>query len=456
MSSVEENEQLLSEVKNLDLDPIPAVPLIKQEYFTLSGKQSSLVNRVNENNLKIENGRILIKFSEPIWLYDLTLWIADRSTSKAEKLLKHTTVTLNYARGGKSEVGMSASETYIDCFPRDFVLDLEIRFYGVNKTLLGVPPECKKITIKGLTSEEFYQFNRNADTYLVNSKRLSETKAKFVAELTETNAKIIEGQQALAELEAEIKLAKESSQEEGERLVSIQMQVANAESKFSILNTKSSELDQRLAESKRSLENYAAEIQDNRQELDRLLADKHVFMEEYKAYVEQGERNVRAYLIIGVAVFCILALCVWRLLASAIKISADPQLLSTISAFDLFLSRLPLAFVLGTIIVISMKLLLTLLSKTFEIHSERLFLAKLSILAKDNSFASAEGVEVPPAMVYEKRVSLKMELLKEFLSGNYKGATEKQKQLREKFDTFKEGFRKKPEDEKTPENSDAE
>lgn len=455
MSSVEESEKLLSEIKNMDLDPVPAIPLIRQEYLTLSGKQSPLVNRSTENNLKVENGRILIKFSEPIWLYDLTIWIADSGTSKAEKLLRHTTVTLNFARGGKSVVGMSASETYIDCFPKDFVLDLEIKFYGINKTLLGVPPECKKITIKGLTSEEFYEFNRSANSYIVNSKKLSDTKERFVAELTETNAKIIEGRQAFADLEADIKLAKESSQEEGERLVSVQMQVANAENKFSILNTKSSELDQRLAESKRNLENYASDIQDNRQELDRLLADKNVFMEEYKSYVEQGERNVKVYLAIGMAIFLILAVCVWRLLASAIKISADPQLLSTVSAFDLFLSRLPLAFVLGTIVVLGMRLILTLLAKTFEIHSERLLLAKLSILAKDNSFASAEGIEVPPAMVYEKRVSLKMELLKEFLSGNYRGATEKQKLLREKFDSFKDSFKKKAEDDGAAEISDS-
>ena len=96
--------------------------------------------------------------------------------------------------------------------------------------------------------------------------------------------------------------------------------------------------------------------------------------------------------------------------------------------------------------IVSVKMLSTLLGKIFEIHQERLLLSKLSILAKDNSFFSATGVDVSSEIIYDKRVSLKMELLKEFLSGNYRGAAEKEKEIRRKFDEFKNRIKEEKEE----------
>lgn len=445
MSTADSNEQFITELEKIETKIVPAFPAIKSEYINITGKQSPLVNRALEDNISIQTGKICIKFTEPMWVYDITFWLAENSQSKSDKLLKHTTATVKYARGGESVISMAAYENYVDCYPRDFLTEIEIKFFGINKISLSTPPACKKIAITGLSGDEFYEFCENAGSYNKKSKTFSDGKAKLINELRETNTKILEAQESLLNLNTEIETAKEAQTSETEKLAGIQLRVSSAETKLSILNTQSSELEQRIGENNRNIQNLANSIQDHRQELDTLLADKNVFMEEFKSYVEQGQGNIRTYLIIGIALFSIMCACLWRLIESALRLSEDPELLTKISAFDLFLSRLPLAFVLGTVIIICMRLIANLLAKTFEIHQERLLLSKLSILAKDNSFSSAEGIPVEPNTIYEKRVSLKMELLKEFLAGNYKGAATKEKALRENFEEFKRKIREKQE-----------
>ncbi|PNF52462.1 hypothetical protein C1170_05855 [Stutzerimonas frequens] len=207
-----------------------------------------------------------------------------------------------------------------------------------------------------------------------------------------------------------------------------------------MLNKQSADLEQRLRENERLNQHLIENIQDNREELQALLANKNVFMEEFSAYVEQGKGNINSYFWVGGALLLVVAFCLWRLVASAVALSNDPAILETVSAFDLFVSRLPLAFLLGSVMIICLRILFVLLSKVFEIHQERLLLAKLSILAKDNSFFSANGLDIAGELIYNKRVSLKMELLKEFLAGNYRGAVEKESEIKNSFQKFKDDF----------------
>lgn len=442
MSSIEQNEQLIAEIEKEDTTPIPRIPVIEGEYINITGKQAPLVNRVLDENISIQNGKICIKFTEPVWVYDLTLWLAEEDQSKSDKLQRHTAATITYARGGQREIAMAAFAKHVDCYPKDFLTEIEIKFSGINKIAIFTPPACQRISITGFNSEDFVDFCHKAGGYIGASKKLNDGKETLVAELRETNTRIEAAKESLSAIQSETENAKEEQQTAEEKLNKTQLQVSQAEAKVSILNSQSADLEQRINENNRNIQNLSESIQDNRQELERLLADKNVFMEELSSYVEQGEKNIKTYLAIGTCLFLILAACLWRLIESALKLSADPQLLATISAFDLFLSRLPLAFVLGGIIVLCIRLISNLLNKTFEIHQERLLLSKLSILAKDNSFSSAEGLEIEHGLVYDKRTSLKMELLKEFLSGNYKGAAEKEKNLRNSFEDFKENLKK--------------
>jgi hypothetical protein len=440
--SHENNEHAIEDLGKLDTTPIPSIPRIKIEYMNITGKQGGLIHRADAENTPLQTGKISVKFTEPVWVYDLTLWIAEDDRPKSEKLSRHVTATIKYARGGERELQMSAYDKYVDCYPKDFLTEVEFKFHGINKILILTPPACQKIVMTGLSADDFYDFCDRAGGYVTASKNLSETRDKIVHELHETNQKIKDSQDALEAISEQTAQANNALFEEEEKLNTAKLELSKIETQVSLLNSKSTDFEQRINESAQTNKNLIKNIQDNRDELQKLLANKNVFMEEFSAYVEQGKGNIQSYVFIGAILLGIVGLCLWRLISSAVALSNDPSILETVSAADLFISRLPLAFVLGLVTLVSMKILTTLLGKIFEIHQERLLLSKLSILAKDNSFFSANGVNIPGNIIYEKRVSLKMELLKEFLSGNYRGAAEKEKEIRTRFEEFREQFKK--------------
>lgn len=437
MSSFERNEQQIDDLSKLDTTPIPAIPNIKSEYINLIGKQSSLVNRAQQEDVSVQTGKIIIKFLEPMWVYDLTIWTANEDQANTDKLYRHTTATVTYSRGDTREITLFASDNYLDCYIKDFISEIEIKFFNINKILILTPPKCQKITIKGLSGEDYAELCGRIESYLSNSKKLNATRDRVQAELTEKNTKILELKDEIEALAGSSATAKSELATEEEKLNTARTGLLQIESQASLLTKKCDDIEQRISENERNNKNLIINIQDNKAELEKLLANKNVFMEEFSSYVEQGKRNIQFYTLVGIILFIIIGACLKQLITSALALSNDPTILQTISAFDLFLSRLPLAFLLGLIMIASVRMLSTLLGKIFEIHQERLLLSKLSILAKDNSFFSATGVDVSSEIIYDKRVSLKMELLKEFLSGNYRGAADKEKEIRSKFDEFK-------------------
>ncbi len=445
-----ENSTAIEALEKAEIPELGNFPPIKAEYFSATGKQSDLVGRNLTENTSIKNGKICIKFEEPMWVYDITLWLAENNQAKSDKLLRHTSIELTYARGGKKTMAMSAGTSFIDCYPNDFLVEVEISFFDVRKALLISPPECKRIAITGLNGQEFYDFCNDASKFVSESSKFHEGRSKIIEELKETNKKITSIKSEIEELgEAKFE-AEDMLQEEEEKLKKARFELSKAEAKASLLSTKSTEAEQKIIENEQKQKNIIKDIQDNKSKLDKLLADKNVFMEEFSSYVEQGTSNIRTYAWVGVVLFLILGACLWRLIESALTLSNDPTILSSVSAFDLFISRLPIAFVLGAVMIICLRLISTLLGKTFEIHQERLLLSKLSILAKDNSFSSTDGLDISKEVIYEKRVELKMELLKEFLSGNYREAFEKQKKIKDKFESFKENLGRKNKLEPTP------
>ncbi|MCQ4302782.1 hypothetical protein [Stutzerimonas frequens] len=440
MSDFEQNQKNIDGLSKLGVPVVSAPPQVNLEYMRIGGKQSSLVNAQRGINTALQNGKISIKFSEPIWIYDLTVWIKEEDKSKARQLTNHVSVRLVYARGGEREIPLNVFERYLDCYPKDFLIEIEIKFFDIKRTIFSKPPACEKIQITGLNADDFSEFCTNTASTLEIANTFSNTKIKLLGELKELNNQISESDTAALEKNKELAEVISDLERNREKLSHSEIELSRSEAKVGVLNKQSADLEQRLRENERLNQHLIENIQDNREELQALLANKNVFMEEFSAYVEQGKGNINSYFWVGGALLLVVAFCLWRLVASAVALSNDPAILETVSAFDLFVSRLPLAFLLGSVMIICLRILFVLLSKVFEIHQERLLLAKLSILAKDNSFFSANGLDIAGELIYNKRVSLKMELLKEFLAGNYRGAVEKESEIKNSFQKFKDDF----------------
>lgn len=447
--------ELIENIEELTPEAITAPEVLVSNYFKASGKQQYLLFRNRPEEVALKNGKITLKFISPVWIYDISLALGAENKSEAEKLAKHTSITITDVMGRTHDFLCRPLQSFVDVYPKLFATELVIEFNKINR--LGVlSPKCRRITIRGMGESEFSDFALSVSNYLTDSAAFASARTKILGELKLTLEGIEENDRTLqASTEA---LAQVQSDTEAEKtsLADLQLSITKAEAQLKIISNNDAEVRQRVSENESINKTFAQEIQINKGILAKLQADKNIFMEEYGSYVEQGERNIFSYFAIGLVMILIASVCLWRLIASAASLAGDPAILKDISAFDLFLSRAPLALALAFVAALCLRVVGRLLSKIFEIHQERLLLSKLSILAKDNSFASAEGVDVSPDLIYSQRISLKMELLKEFLAGNYRSAQAKESVLRERFIEFLQRNRKPERDDVEPDLNEPE
>ncbi|WP_411381142.1 hypothetical protein [Pseudomonas sp. MPB26] len=428
----------IAEIKVQQLDNPPPIPT---QFLSLSGKQATLVNSQNPTSTDITNGKITIKFKDPTWVYDLTFWITENSTAQTQKIAQHTQVLIKHSRGSSKTIELNAHEKFADYYLKDFIDEIHISFssLGSLKNILS-PAACKKIVLRGFSAQEFHDFNSKVSEFLNSSADFHKERDKIIEDLTAKEVLAAQKETQILDLNSTIETLKTEVELLSDKEKQIQLEIEKSQTKFDIINNKSTELEDKAASQHEINNNLMKEIEANRVRRDNLLSDNSIFMEEFSSYVKQGRESINSYLLIGAACFIILFVCLYRLIASSLTLVRDPEILKEISAFDLLLSRLPFAIVLGIIMVAAMKILFQLLNRTFEIHQERLLLTKLSIIAKDNALSSADGLDIPAELIYAQKSLLKMELLKEFLSGNYRNIPIKQAEIKKRLQDFTENF----------------
>lgn len=179
------------------------------------------------------------------------------------------------------------------------------------------------------------------------------------------------------------------------------------------------------------------EISRLKTELTKLTSDKNLISDEYGPYVKEGRSQAAIYVLIIIFPLLAIIFSVYELYAGASKLLlTDYKTSGDIVAS--FILRIPFAAVFGLAIYYSWRLTTAIIQKIFTIHSDRLTLAKLLVLARESVHSAARNLEISNETLFQEQVHLKVEVLKSHLSkdlGNnfeYPPATPKQKQKQPK------------------------
>lgn len=105
------------------------------------------------------------------------------------------------------------------------------------------------------------------------------------------------------------------------------------------------------------------------------------------------------------------------LLLRASELSHLTNLPQGVSIWEVLIARFPYVLVCGALLASSYKLARVFIAEIIRINQQRLNLTKISIIAKDVSGASEDGLSLDDAARYEHRTHLKMNLLREHLKG---------------------------------------
>lgn len=150
-------------------------------------------------------------------------------------------------------------------------------------------------------------------------------------------------------------------------------------------------------------------------ELKKLAADKSLISDEYGPYVKEGRSQAFIYVLVVIFPLAAIIFSVYELYAGAAKLlTTDYKTPTDILAS--FILRIPFAAVFGLAIYYSWKLTSSIIQKIFTIHSDRLTLAKLLVLAREAVHSSARNLEISNETILQEQLKLKIEVLKSHLS----------------------------------------
>lgn len=182
-----------------------------------------------------------------------------------------------------------------------------------------------------------------------------------------------------------------------------------------------------------TVSNQNKNISNLKTELTRLTSDKNLISDEYGPYVKEGRSQAAIYVLVIIFPLMAIIFSVYELYAGASKLLLTDYKTTT-DIVGSFILRIPFAAVFGLAIYYSWRLTSAIIQKIFTIHSDRLTLAKLLVLARESVHSAARNLEISNEVLFQEQVHLKVEVLKSHLSkdlGNnfeYPPIIQKQKQ----------------------------
>ncbi|WP_297575046.1 hypothetical protein [uncultured Deefgea sp.] len=191
------------------------------------------------------------------------------------------------------------------------------------------------------------------------------------------------------------------------------------------LSDRKSEIDSNLIR----VDKLASDIEAKRIEHSFLISDVNVkqlklaelndnvnlFTEDFQSYLAQSKSQEKVYLILFFLVFFVLFCVAYSLVMGAVDLTVKYRLEKDMDIYVVFLTRLPYVLIATALIAACSRILHVLFSEIVDLYAGRRDLATISIVARDVSGAIGKDVGFDADSIYERRVYLKMELLKSFL-----------------------------------------
>jgi hypothetical protein len=147
-----------------------------------------------------------------------------------------------------------------------------------------------------------------------------------------------------------------------------------------------------------------------------LVRELRLFPSEIAGFVKEGNRSIIWYTCLGLPFVVVLLLVLNKLFSNAVDLTQLYKSEADIDVWTVFLTRIPFVLVAITLIEVCGFVVGRLVFEVIRINRQRIEFAKLSIIAKDVSTASAVGLdEMSESDIHERETKLKMELLREHM-----------------------------------------
>ncbi|MBO9724634.1 MAG: hypothetical protein J7530_09690 [Novosphingobium sp.] len=406
-----------SNEKIQELDP----PEISQIPFSIVDKTSNkttklLANSGNNKSIEGQNRWHRYDFKEPIFIYRIVVLHTNYPDYKEFEIRALTESGETYTSSSKPASGRV--------------------FLAVNEFCKSVefkPPKAYFSGVKRIDSVEIYGFRKSQSGKFIQFARdIDDYKIKALEEIAAKENKANEtilmadaAESRRTEANKEVNNLKTSADRQKLNLKRLESSRDELNTKLEVLNQSFSVNSRELSNIKSELdrlsssrENLITDVKNKTAELKALKDNLDLFPSELSDFVRQGARNTRTLFWLAAAPIAIIVLMFLLLISGAVDLSTKITADQKINLEALIISRMPYVTVAITIITACYKLARSFIVELININRQRLNLTKISIIAKDVSNSSQYDLDLNHEEIYNFRVRLKMDLLKDHLK-NY-------------------------------------
>ncbi|QLC22942.1 hypothetical protein HFP51_12555 [Parasphingopyxis sp. CP4] len=224
------------------------------------------------------------------------------------------------------------------------------------------------------------------------------------------------------QLEEEIALAKSQLQDTNTDLGKARSRRDEAIARIESLEQSIRENNQKIEDQK----NRIGEISDIRSKLARsiikkdsrvksLTADINLFPSELSDFVSQGAKDIRFYTGLAAIPIIVIAIMFVILVSGAVDLTTKITGEDDLNILAILISRMPFVVVAVTIITACYYLARMFILEMVRVNRQKLSLSKIGIIAKDISYSVEDELDMSVDEKYSKRLTLKMDMLRDHL-----------------------------------------
>lgn len=435
-------------------------------YYLVTNKGSKfsqlLLSDDEGSSYKLENREYRLKFSSVIFVDKVVIEFEGTLAKTAKDRLSVIAIdpfdkkeTFKTSVSGENRLVADVSSV---------VKELDFK---VVKKLLSKDVRVKELHIYGWykgnlsdfaqSASEVLRAKRNIEQYVQNQlnkiaaevNQAKQKKAQFEQETEELSARKREAEEELAGVAEELGNLKAERDEFQNQVEAISDECSQLEHKADQLGKKIDSQEDILEQREKSRRELTERVSDLHKELAELQNDKSLFTDEIAEYARRGDRDSRMYLLLAFLPIVILSFMAWRLYENSEFGVNFHELGTGISVGEYLLARLPYVVVSVAIIEVSFRVCMHFVKRLIHIHQDRLDLARISIIARDVSDSSLQGLDVTEEEAFDLRAKLKMDVLKSHLANHighdyeYGGEESVLTRLKQRFGPLAERFQKR-------------
>ena len=410
---------LIDKVSSFDIEKIKTIPITC--FNKRANKTTRLVNNIDPSNfLKGKNQWYAFEFESPIFAKEIRIFCEGYSSlSSGDLNVEFNGSAVNRKTKCPDGIFSFTVGTFVDRFSfkpeRKFLGDQWITKVEVIGYVQGQIWELEEtlVKIESLKTKAVGFIKDKAD----RSRGLT-------VEIENLEYRVKQLNDEISESESYIENLKVSSDEYRVEITKMKSDVAALEREESEITSRLEVVSDSIDKKKSDQRQLNSEISIAESELKHLKEEIRLFPSEISGFVKEGTGSVFRYSIMAAVPILVIVGVVASLFSGAVDLTVLHETEDSYELLSVLLTRLPFVLVSIAIIHACYRLAKVFISEIISINKQRLNLSKISIIATDVATAASDGLGFNDEELYQKRLEMKMELLREhmreYISADYK------------------------------------